>query len=314
MKLCPCFDLLEPLMSLHQSSQMDLTADKDQGTTEIEEETAQETITIQEEIDDNEPEFIALASEDEKCFLAKSPAPKKGRYEKWDNDRVRVDLKSSIEVVLDWLASGNNYSRWLRDEEPRTKVLCVEIKRLLEAEGIHRTAQAVYKAMVKLAIKIQKALQILSEHNVTGVTSWNECNDDIKSQVLACCPHFDKVAIAALKSVETEEKTPSEAISSEVTERQSDESAIEVNESDSAFAGQDSLPQLLDWITDNNNYDRWRKAPHKQELLASEIHALLIAQGITHCSLSSIKKQIWRLEESMTQANLLITESNCVVL
>lgn len=55
----------------------------------------------------------------------------------WDSDRVQQ--KSSIEVLLDWVTTDGNYERWTKGQIMK-RHLCLEIEQSLHAQGIrHRT-------------------------------------------------------------------------------------------------------------------------------------------------------------------------------
>lgn len=177
MNICPYFDLLEPLTSLNKDDrpvQIDLTTDEEQETIEADD-------ADQEDADDNEPELIALAPEDEQCFQAAKPSTVTpvGRSARWDDDHARADSRTTMEVVLDWLNSGNNFVRWKEAKDHRVKVLCVECVCLRL-----RVSTAKRLRSTDFNISIRKAVRCLSKQKVTNPKAWRECNDIIKHRVL----------------------------------------------------------------------------------------------------------------------------------
>jgi hypothetical protein len=56
----------------------------------------------------------------------------------WDQDGVDGG-ESSIEIVLEWLSTGNDYNLWRRDKQKGTTKtrLCSEIIHILKSKGIH---------------------------------------------------------------------------------------------------------------------------------------------------------------------------------
>ncbi|KAE9095301.1 hypothetical protein PF010_g16754 [Phytophthora fragariae] len=63
----------------------------------------------------------------------------------WDSDSVTRGGKTSIGILLEWLAAPGNYARW-RDGKSQTgetrEALCSEIKNAMRRHGIHHRANA----------------------------------------------------------------------------------------------------------------------------------------------------------------------------
>lgn len=71
----------------------------------------------------------------------------------WNNDRCRT--KSSIEILVDWLADGNNVSRWQSGIEPKTRLI-KEVARLLRAQDLrHRTAGQVRSMLGRILKSVE---------------------------------------------------------------------------------------------------------------------------------------------------------------
>ncbi|OAV87926.1 hypothetical protein PTTG_04338 [Puccinia triticina 1-1 BBBD Race 1] len=95
----------------------------------------------------------------------------------WDRDGVNGG-ESSIEIVLEWLATGTNYERWRGDgERGRTKTrLCLEIVQLMNLRGItHRDTKGVRQKISDLQSSYNTARDFL-KNTGEGIMENDEIN------------------------------------------------------------------------------------------------------------------------------------------
>ncbi|EHS64100.1 hypothetical protein PGT21_009581 [Puccinia graminis f. sp. tritici] len=59
-----------------------------------------------------------------------------GRDHRWDRDAINGG-PSSLTILLNWLTTPGNYSRWDAPGNPDREGICMEILELMENEGIH---------------------------------------------------------------------------------------------------------------------------------------------------------------------------------
>ncbi len=65
---------------------------------------------------------------------------------KWEEDGVNGG-KSSLDIILDWITTGTNYSRWKGDSEGATKeTLCGEVVSLMNDAKIYHRKNADIRA------------------------------------------------------------------------------------------------------------------------------------------------------------------------
>lgn len=71
-----------------------------------------------------------------------------------------------------------------------------------------------------------------------------------------------------------------------------------------------AIDLLLDWISHDENYARWKYRSAPKEELCDEINVLLLAHGFQYRSNSDIKSQMSRLEMSVARAELLCCQND----
>lgn len=112
---------------------------------------------------------------------------------RWDSDRVRG--KSSLDVLITWLRTGDNYVRWrsARAKSPITKeMLCTEMNSLLQEQGIHyRKNLDIRKKLWLVEDTVTKANQLMAEN---GKESLDDCDALLRTSILRLCPQFETLA------------------------------------------------------------------------------------------------------------------------
>lgn len=102
--------------------------------------------------------------------------------------------KTSIKVMLDWIASGKNYWRWKTHPDSRAKY-CADIKAQLSDQGIqHRSTMDICKKIKQPEISVVYAKSLLDEEGLSGSTTFDACNLRLKSKIMRCCVHFRVLA------------------------------------------------------------------------------------------------------------------------
>ncbi|KAG7399880.1 hypothetical protein PHYBOEH_007741 [Phytophthora boehmeriae] len=98
-------------------------------------------------------------------FFRSRQAPKKVSVASWTSDHVEQSGKSSLGVLLDWMATPSNYTRWRssgRSVESR-RIVADEIVQLLHSAGlVHRTAAQVVAKVAELERSYQEAAERLA--------------------------------------------------------------------------------------------------------------------------------------------------------
>ncbi|KAA1097914.1 hypothetical protein PGT21_023875 [Puccinia graminis f. sp. tritici] len=95
----------------------------------------------------------------------------------WDRDGVNGG-ESSIDIVLDWLSTGNNYERWRGDNEKgMTKTrLCSEIVHIMNQKGIrHRDTKGVRQKIGDLQSSYNTACDFV-KNTGEGIMASDELN------------------------------------------------------------------------------------------------------------------------------------------
>ncbi|OAV89052.1 hypothetical protein PTTG_28825 [Puccinia triticina 1-1 BBBD Race 1] len=115
-----------------------------------------------------------------------APSKTKKKPIPWDRDGVDGG-KSSIEIVFEWLSTGNNYERWRGDKEKgKTKTrLCSEIVREMNLRGItHRDndASANYGAFTDFLKNTGKG--IMENDTINGVRT-------VQDRIHELCRYWD---------------------------------------------------------------------------------------------------------------------------
>lgn len=212
----------------------------------------------------------------------------------WDDDRVKD--KTSMQVLVEWVASGDNYARWTSGKPAKTE-LCRELNAQLEAQGIyHRTNRDVYSRLRHLEISVANAVQFLNEQGLSERVKLDECSALVKSKVLRSCPQYEALIgamephlakISAKKSplkrtrkneqeLELEAENSGEADFAEITGEQTPVKTDARRRSERTNRpspsgplhyptwdldhthGKTSMGVLLEWMTNEDNYTRWK--------------------------------------------------------
>lgn len=118
----------------------------------------------------------------------------------WIGDHEGI---SSLDVLLNWLGTGNNYSRWRR---MYSKVaLCNEINDLLHAQGIYsRSNEDIRNKVNRLVKSVAKAKTLLQNQDVEGRRSLNDCDEKLGKDILRACPHFESLSHVVVGTSESE--------------------------------------------------------------------------------------------------------------
>lgn len=212
----------------------------------------------------------------------------------WDDDRVQD--KTSLQVLVDWVTSADNYARWTSGKPAKTE-LCRELNAQLEAQGIyHRTNRDVYSRLRHLEVSVANAVQYLNEQGLSDRVKLDECSALVKSKVLRSCPQYE-VLIGAVEPHLAKISTKKSPLKRTRKSEQEHESEAE-NSGETDFAeitgeempvksdvrrrsertnrpspsgplhyptwdldhthGKTSMGVLLEWMTNEDNYARWK--------------------------------------------------------
>lgn len=126
----------------------------------------------------------------------------------WHSDRVLEC--SSVEVLVSWLITDDNYARWTNSSQQGelTKYqLCDEINGLLQAQRIqHRNRSAIYRKVRFIEKAVEEAWRLLSENGACGSGALDRCGPSVKKKILGFCPYFELLArvIGAPKSEQSD--------------------------------------------------------------------------------------------------------------
>lgn len=114
----------------------------------------------------------------------------------WDSDRVRE--QSSLDVVVEWLATGRNYERWEsggRGGVITKESLCVEINRQMHSQGIrHRNTRGIFKKITSLEVSMLQAHRRMTMRGHAGLTSLESCEENVQNEILKRWPYFELLA------------------------------------------------------------------------------------------------------------------------
>lgn len=140
---------------------------------------------------DSESEDSSRASpETVKTDREPTDSERKSTRKRWGGDHDGV---SSLDILLHWLATGNNYSHWRR---LYSKVgTCSEINDLLHAQGIyHRSNSDIRHKVNRLVQSIAKAKVMLRDQDLGAGWSLKDCGEDLGREILRVCPHFESLS------------------------------------------------------------------------------------------------------------------------
>lgn len=123
----------------------------------------------------------------------------------WHNDSASKHSRSSLDVLLEWLTTPGNYSRWAaRSASPSTKSngegrlsLCKEVNALLQREGIaHRKDMDVYAKIVVIEKSFHAAKKWLEETALMPKFLHGTAGKDVEANVNQLCRHYKELAPA----------------------------------------------------------------------------------------------------------------------
>ncbi|KAH9473612.1 hypothetical protein Pst134EA_000693 [Puccinia striiformis f. sp. tritici] len=112
----------------------------------------------------------------------------------WDRDGVNGG-SSSIELVIQWLITGNNYERWRGDtEEGKSKAQFLsEINQIMIKKGIlHRDAKGIRQKIADLQRSYNNACDF-TKNTGEGILAEDEANGvhTVQDRILELCPYWD---------------------------------------------------------------------------------------------------------------------------
>ncbi|KAH9473698.1 hypothetical protein MJO29_000761 [Puccinia striiformis f. sp. tritici] len=124
------------------------------------------------------------------------PKTKKKKSILWDRDGVNGG-PSSIEIILRWITTGKNYTKWRGDkEEGKSKVrLLTEINKLMNKCGIfHREAKGIRQKIGELQKSYNKARDFL-KNTGEGILAEDEENGvyTVEQKIQEECPYWDQL-------------------------------------------------------------------------------------------------------------------------
>lgn len=122
-----------------------------------------------------------------------------GRERKlWETDRVSIDGKSSLDVLLAWVTKHGNYDRWRGGAKQDTtkEAMCQEIVGLLHSHRlVHRHTRDVCSKPNDLERSFREAVDWRSRTEEGILRERGEDGEsDVRSQLLRLCKHFDTLA------------------------------------------------------------------------------------------------------------------------
>lgn len=129
------------------------------------------------------------------------------RHFPWDSDRVKS--KSSLDVLLEWITTGDNYARW-QDRSLQKKTLCEEIQTLLLEQGIkHRSEQDIHKKIQALEKSVKAAKRLImhsgNDGSITSIEHFH--NDSLEQKILKECPIFNTLAPVMVPHIQIETRS-----------------------------------------------------------------------------------------------------------
>ncbi|GAB9465851.1 hypothetical protein Gpo141_00003241 [Globisporangium polare] len=146
----------------------------------------------------------------------------------WHNDSASKHSRSSLDVLLAWLTTPGNYSRWAARSSgfnsSATKAngegrlsLCKEVNALLQREGIaHRKDMDVYAKIVVIEKSFHAAKKWLEETALMPKFLHGMAGKDVEANVNQLCRHYKELAPAFAA-------TSNETAASEVVDIEDDE-------------------------------------------------------------------------------------------
>lgn len=125
-------------------------------------------------------------------------ARKKAHLPAWGDDCVHD--QSSMEVLVDWLTSDDNYGRWKCAATPRN-VMLDEIHRLLRAQGIRNRSKGSINHRIQLV-----EIAFIGAHRLRGdeAVAFESLSPLVKKELLKGCPYYQELAPAMLPFLEDE--------------------------------------------------------------------------------------------------------------
>lgn len=160
----------------------------------------------------------------------------------WHNDSASKHSRSSLDVLLGWLTTPGNYSRWAaRSAGPSTKSsgegrlsLCKEVNALLQREGItHRKDMDVYAKIVVIEKSFHAAKKWLEETALMPKFLHGTAGKDVEANVNQLCRHYKELAPAFAA-------TNNETAASEVVDIDDDDEEDDGGKSDTTTSTDDA--------------------------------------------------------------------------
>lgn len=130
------------------------------------------------------------------------------RHHGWDNDSASKHSHSSLEVLLAWLTTAGNYSRWAARSSGSSHQsakgsgegrlsLCKEVNALLRRGGIaHRKDMDVYAKIVVIEKSFHAAKKWLEETALMPKFLHGSAGKDVEANVYQLCRHYKELAPA----------------------------------------------------------------------------------------------------------------------
>ncbi|GMF12391.1 unnamed protein product [Phytophthora lilii] len=112
------------------------------------------------------------------------------KFTAWEADRPTPDGPSSLDVLLQWLATSRNAARW-QDKRESRKTLVAEALQALRARGFaHRELGDVRYKLSYLENKFQEAAALLRDKQQTEAFVRGQADSDVQKAVLRICPQY----------------------------------------------------------------------------------------------------------------------------
>lgn len=140
----------------------------------------------------------------------------RGKPLAWGADRV--EDKSSLDVLLDWLEVEGNYNRWAQAGQQAKEALSYEVVSVLEGHGIrHRSFRGVWRKIDDMVKNVDLANRLLARNGLEGAVSLEGCGPLLRAEIQRRWPYYEllaplmsAVAVGAAQQVETQQEASSQ--------------------------------------------------------------------------------------------------------
>ncbi|ETO85145.1 hypothetical protein F444_01053 [Phytophthora nicotianae P1976] len=249
------------------------------------------------------------------------------KYANWGKDGVNGE-PSSMDVLLEWLATPGNVERWLVSAGQKSFV-AEEIYVYFLRRGItHRNRSSITSKLSHFVHQFGEAEEWLKLKRCSHF----EVNSKTRREVLQICPYYSELAPLLRPSWTRSHSTKTDVqlgLNIKIASSDDECSAVESEDlahqwtrserdslktytlnpkwdSDAKAGRPSSLDVVMEWLAIPGNAWRWYKSSAKhdgsQHKLGTEVYKLLLSRGITYRRIPSIKAKLAGLHRQFIQA------------